>query len=62
MRKSQIQIKSPDTSPLVNLDSLACLDTFVDNYKCLHIVITPLGMRVNNTIECLQLGPRVCAW
>ena len=57
MRKSTVEIKSPADSPLVQLDTLACLDTFVDNYKSLHIVVTPLGMRVNGIIECLKLGP-----
>jgi hypothetical protein len=55
MRKSTIEIKSPANSPLVQLDALACLDTFVDNYEEVHIVITPLEMRVNGIIECLKL-------
>ena len=57
MRKSNIEIKGPVNSPLVQLDTLVCSDAFVDNYKSLHIVVTPPGHRANGTIECLRLGP-----
>jgi len=57
MRKSQIQIKSPASSPLVTLDHLVCSDTFVNNYKELHIVVTPTNERVNGLIQCLKLEP-----
>ena len=57
MRKSTLEIKSPASSPLVQLDTLSCSDTFVDNYKTLYIVVTPPGCRDNSLIKCLKLDP-----
>ena len=57
MRKSNIEIKGPANSPLVQLDNLACSDTFVDIYQTLYIVVTPVGGRVNGTIQCMRLQP-----
>jgi hypothetical protein len=55
MRKSNIEVKGPADSPLVQLDTLSCTDAFVDNYKTLYIVVTAPGCRDNSLIKCLKL-------
>jgi hypothetical protein len=57
MRKSQIQIKSPASSPLILLGKLEPSDVFVDNYKSLHVVVSPRDQRVGELIQCVRLGP-----
>lgn len=57
MRQSTLEIKGPANRPLVQLDTLSCSDTFVDNYRTLYIVVTPPGCRENSLIKCLKLEP-----